>query len=184
MGNELCVASGGCPHKVDILLVNDTEIPLALDVDQDCQRDCQCKGWQIKSGKIVEGQEPPGELPPFSSATFSAAGREGTAVAPCGKVYYENEEVGLKVAVCWSCAGWTSPGCSNSATVSITGIQPEDDSLRSLFRSGPKPWSELLAADMDTENWVMTLRPRQTGDDWRKMIRTIAGGKFTIGKAH
>ena len=30
----------------------------------------------------------------------------------------------------------------------------------------------------------MTLRPRQTGDDWRKMIRTIAGGKFTIGKAH
>ena len=119
MGNELCVASGGCPHKVekketfseyfpnqdpkvDILLVNDTEIPLVLDVDQDCQRDCQCKGWQveyskekegykrdyfqIKSGKIVEGQEPPGELPPFSSATFSAAGREGTAVAPCGKV--------------------------------------------------------------------------------------------------
>ena len=42
--------------------------------------------FQIKSGKIVEGQEPPGELPPFSSATFSAAGREGTAVAPCGKV--------------------------------------------------------------------------------------------------
>ena len=31
---------------------------------------------------------------------------------------------------------------------------------------------------------VMTLRPRQTGDDWRKMIKTIAGGKFTIGKAH
>ena len=42
--------------------------------------------FQIKSGKIVEGQEPPTELPPFSSATFSAAGREGTAVAPCGKV--------------------------------------------------------------------------------------------------
>ena len=91
---------------MDILLVNDTEIPLLLDVDQDCQRECHHKGWQvlhtsqvvhllqyqfitnlqIKSGKIVEGQEPPGELPPFSSATFSAAGREGTAVAPCGKV--------------------------------------------------------------------------------------------------
>ena len=64
MGNELCVASGGCPHKVekkklsqnifpnqdpkvDILLVNDTEIPLLLDVDQDCQRDCHHKGWQV-----------------------------------------------------------------------------------------------------------------------------------------
>ena len=29
----------------------------------------------------------------------------------------------------------------------------------SLFRSGPKPWSELLAADMDTENWVRFLCP-------------------------
>ena len=65
MGNELCVASGGCPNKVlkdppvtwritffplfqvDILLVNDTEIPLLLDVDQDCQRDCHHKGWQV-----------------------------------------------------------------------------------------------------------------------------------------
>ena len=27
-------------------------------------------------------------------------------------------------------SGWTSPGCSNSATVSITGIQPEEDGLR------------------------------------------------------
>ena len=27
-------------------------------------------------------------------------------------------------------SGWTSPGCSNSATVSITGIQPENDGLR------------------------------------------------------
>ena len=45
-----------------------------------------CTVLQIKSGKIVEGQEPPGELPPFSSGTFSASGREGTAVAPCGKV--------------------------------------------------------------------------------------------------
>ena len=70
MGNELCVASGACPHKVeekklsqnifhypnqdpkvDILLVNDTEIPLVLDVDQDCQRDCQCKGWQVEYSK-------------------------------------------------------------------------------------------------------------------------------------
>ena len=72
MGNELCVASGGCPHKVekkklfqnifpnqdpkvDILLVNDTEIPLVLDVDQDCQRDCQCKGWQVDYSKEKEG---------------------------------------------------------------------------------------------------------------------------------
>ena len=32
---------------MDILLVNDTEIPLLLDVDQDCQRECHHKGWQV-----------------------------------------------------------------------------------------------------------------------------------------
>ena len=46
MGNELCVAGGGTPMQVDILVVNNTEIPLALDKDQDCQRDCHHKGWQ------------------------------------------------------------------------------------------------------------------------------------------
>ena len=122
MGNELCVASGGCPHKVgkkrnflrifSIILIKIprwtfcwsttprshlswTLIKIAREIAN--ARDGRWiiprkrKGYkrdyfQIKSGKIVEGQEPPGELPPFSSATFSAAGREGTAVAPCGKV--------------------------------------------------------------------------------------------------
>ena len=76
MGNELCVAGGGTPMQVDILVVNNTEIPLALDLDQDCQRDCHHKGWQVTisrshlpqvnkemlqvaAGKIVEGREPP-----------------------------------------------------------------------------------------------------------------------------
>jgi hypothetical protein len=62
--------------QVDILVVNNTEIPLALDLDQDCQRDCHHKGWQVTisrsqlpqvnkeilqvaAGKIVEGREPP-----------------------------------------------------------------------------------------------------------------------------
>ena len=47
MGNELCVAGGGTPMQVDILVVNNTEIPLALDLDQDCQRDCHHKAWQV-----------------------------------------------------------------------------------------------------------------------------------------
>ena len=46
MGNELCVAGGGTPMLVDILVVNNTEIPLFLDTDQDCQRDCHHKGFQ------------------------------------------------------------------------------------------------------------------------------------------
>ena len=51
-------------------------------------------------------------------------------------------------------------------------------------RRDPKPWSELIVADIDTENWVMTLRPKERGEYWTKMMKTIAGGKFTISKAH
>ena len=90
------------------------------------------------------------QIDAFSDGKFSASGREGAQVAPNGKVYYENEDVNLKVrsdtlcrvllalslkvAIYWSCAGWTSPGCSNSATVSITGKQAEDQGLRNMLR--------------------------------------------------
>jgi len=76
MGNELCVAGGGTPMLVDILVVNNTEIPLNLDRDQDCQRDCHHKGFQIAAGKIVEGREPPDKvreyLPIFFFKTIKA----------------------------------------------------------------------------------------------------------------
>ena len=85
------------------------------------------------------------QIDAFSDGKFSASGREGAQVAPNGKVYYKNEDVNLKVgtynefptvemrsqvAICWFCAGGTSPGCSNSAT----GRQEEDEGLRSIFR--------------------------------------------------
>jgi len=116
MGNELCVASGGTPNLLDMVVTNNTEIPLQLDTTEDCRRDCKCKGYQVAAGKIVEGRQPPDTIDPFSSGKFSVSGREATLVAPNGKVFYANEEVKLKVAICWSGAGPTSLA-ANSATV-------------------------------------------------------------------
>ena len=59
MGNELCVASGGTPNLLDMVVTNNTEIPLQLDTTEDCRRDCKCKGYQVAAGKIVEGRKPP-----------------------------------------------------------------------------------------------------------------------------
>ena len=42
----------------------------------------------MTEGKIVQGSEPPATIKPFSSGTFSASGREGSAVAPKeGKIF-------------------------------------------------------------------------------------------------
>ena len=47
-------------------------------------------------------------IEPFSHVTFSASGREGTAVAPVGKVFYVNDQENLKIMVSWANAGWTT----------------------------------------------------------------------------
>ena len=40
MGNN-CVAEGGCPHRIDVVICNNTKYPLSLDQEQQCGRDCQ-----------------------------------------------------------------------------------------------------------------------------------------------
>ena len=42
------------------------------------------RGFLVTEGKIVQDSEPPATIKPFSSGTFSASGREGSAVAPKG----------------------------------------------------------------------------------------------------
>lgn len=148
MGNTACVATGGTPHKVELKIVNNTELILQLDTTQDCGRGCDHKGWQVAAGKIVAGQEPPEAIQPFSSEQFSVSGREASAVAPNGKVFYENAGAELKIALGWTCSGWTAPGGSSIISVIISGE-----------RDG-KAWEESLAGDVDMDNWVVTLRYR------------------------
>ena len=99
----------------------------------------------------MEEYEPPASIEPYASARFSVSGREATAVAPNGKVFYINREQNLKVNLNlnpnpnlqvifeWAAAGMTAAMTSSSASISITGIAPEGG----ILSSKPKPWEQV-----------------------------------------
>jgi len=155
MGNN-CVAGGGAPTRADITVVNNTKYELTLNPDEKCGRECDCFGWQVTAGKIVEGHEPPATIQPFASGRFSVAGREGSAVAPNGKVFYVNQEKNLKVICEWSGAGVTTMS-SSSASISITGIPPPGG----LLSAAPKPWEQVLEGEADATSWIFSIRKRE-----------------------
>jgi len=157
MGNTVCIAGGGAPHRADMVVVNNTSSHLDLDLEESCGRECGHKGWQILEGKIVEGFSPPSSIAPHSTGKFSVSGREGTAVAPKGKVFYGNKENGLKVTFTWNSAGWTSMS-SSSAETSIVGIPPPSSSF---FKKAPKPWNQVLVGEANPSSWTYTIRPRE-----------------------
>lgn len=157
MGNSQCVASGGNPHRADIRVANNTQYTLCLDEEENCGRECGHKGWQVLEGKIVEGAAPPNEIQPYSSAKFSVSGREGSAVAPKGKVFYVSRAENLSVTLDWCASGWTSPLAHNTAAVLISGIAPKSG----MFQSKPKPWDQVLEGDSDPSSWIYNLRERE-----------------------
>merc|ERR1711874_845768 len=151
MGNN-CVAGGGCPHKIDLVITNNTRYELRLDQSKECGRECAHRGFLVTEGKIVEGAEPPDTIKPFSSVTFSASGREGSAVAPKGKVFYSNEQENLNVMFAWSHSGWTSREAA-TADCSITGAKVR--TLRSHTA-----WSDLLQVKKSPDSWLYTLEKK------------------------
>jgi len=157
MGNTVCVAGGGAPHRADIEVVNNTDLELHLDTEQDCGRECKHVGWQVLEGKILEGFLPPSIIKPHSTGRFSVSGREGTAVAPKGKVFYRNEKKGLSVTLTWNSAGWTSLS-SSSAETSIVGKPPPSSNF--LKKDG-KPWNQVLVGEANPAAWTFTIRPRE-----------------------
>ena len=158
MGNTNCVADGGCPHRADILITNNTKHEIKLDLENGCGRDCDHKGWQVLDGKIIEGHEPPKVILPYSTGNFSVSGREGTAVAPKGKVFYSNEEVNLKLIFEWNASGWTSPLSTNAASIVITGIPKNSGGF---FSKTPKPWNQVLVGECDHMNWTFEVREKE-----------------------
>ena len=66
------------------------------DTNIECQFSIKCceicgvwlklLGFIVNEGKIVQGAEPPSFIESYGRGTFSASGRENTAVAPKGKV--------------------------------------------------------------------------------------------------
>ena len=94
MGNKACVAGGGTPNRIDVTVINQTDINFHKSESQ-CQRPCKHKGWAISDGKIVLGCEPPNDLLANDSAKFSVSGRQATLNKPNGKVTYTSENCEL-----------------------------------------------------------------------------------------
>ena len=138
MGNN-CVAGGGCPHQANIVIINNTRFELELNLEEKCERNCRHRGFKVLDGKIVAGHLPPRKIPACESGQFSVSGREGTAVAPKGRVFYCNKEANLYVIFDWAASGWTSTLCQSHGCVAITGIPPRG---RGWFVREPKPWNQ------------------------------------------
>ena len=114
---------------------------------------------------------------PYSIGQFSVSGREGSAVAPKGRVHYLNPNVNLKVIFEWNSTGWTS-WKSSAANVVITGI-PEDK--KGFFKSTPKPWNQVLVGEFDPETWTFQIRPVEgTMAETQRAARNLSNHKVQI----
>ena len=180
MGNTNCVADGATPHRSDILICNQTDLDLHLDKRQSCQRECDHKGYGVTNGKIVEGCEPPDTVKANSMGRFSVSGREGTAVAPGGKVFYRNESANLEVCITWACSGWThnllsvaAPDTDHLSGV-IAGKPPQKGKTLLLFRSKPAPpWHEILTTTTNPTSMEITIKPKEFLDDVKGLFAQI-----------
>ena len=173
MGNTNCVADGGTPHRSDITIGNQTNFDLYLDNDKLCNRDCNHKGFVVTNGKIVEGSEPPEIISSNSIGQFSVSGREGTAVAPGGKVFYRNKNVNLEICITWSCSGWSHNLLSVSA--------PETNHLSALVTGalqkkttfgGKKeyPWHEMISVVPNPSVMEIIIKPKAVLDDVKGLL--------------
>ena len=174
MGNVNCVADGGTPHRCDIKICNQTDIDLYLSNDTSCQRECEHKGFIVTAGKIVGGCEPPAKISSNSIAHFSVSGREGTAVAPGGKVFYGNKHINLEIVITWTCSGWTHNLLSvaapekNHLSALITG-KPEKK--KSLFGSkNPAPWHDLISVIPNSNSMEIIIKPKALLDDVKGLL--------------
>ena len=88
----------------------------------------------------------------MSRGSFSASGREASAVAPKGKVFYCNKEEKLSIVFHWDHAGWTSgPLTDPTASGDISGET-------STLLKGSEPWSNYLEVAVEVDTWTYTLQ--------------------------
>ena len=152
MGNN-CIAGGGTPHRCDMVIANDTDLPLRLDKTKKCRRECEHSGFQIACGKIVLGAEPPAKIGAHQVGRFSVSGREGSAVAPEGKVFYHNQQWNLHIVISWANVSSVGlPGATPPALTTLVGGKPKGE---------VRPWHEILTAEADFTTWTVSIRAKK-----------------------
>ena len=169
MGNSVCIADGGCPHRADIFINNNTEIPLHLNKTVTCEKDCDHKGFKIPEGKIIEGCEPPETIDAFGNGTFSVSGRESSPICPQGRIFYHNEECNLEVTITWDYAGWHERGEEHALNAVASGSTQEGRIFKKTVA-----WDELLTLTVDVETWTVEIKPKETLDDVKEITDSIA----------
>ena len=175
MGNTNCVADGATPHRSDITICNQTDINLSLDLNKSCQRECNHRGFVITAGKIVLGCEPPLQIPANSISQFSVSGRDGTAVAPSGKVYYSNDSVNLEICITWTCNGWTNnllstaPPDQNHLSGLVAG-KSERKNTSSSDTKEPCAWHELISVIPNSNTMDITIKPKALMEEFNGMM--------------
>ena len=183
MGNTNCVAGGGCPHRSDIAICNQTDIELQLDANKSCQRECEHKGFIVTNGKIVEGCEPPSKIAAQSIGQFSVSGREGTTVAPGGKVFYKNEDQNLQICITWSCSGWTNNLLSAAAQDKdcLSGLVTGKSTAKSTAffkKKEHSPWHEVISVIPNSSSMEITIKPKAILDDAKGILEQAKGLKL------
>ena len=179
MGNTHCVADGGCPQRADITIANNTEFNLYLDPSKACGRECHHRGstwksegpveflnisfrfnfagWQITDGKIVQGFEPPHLVKSYDYATFSVSGRDTSAVAPKGKVFYVNPDQDLSIICDWYACGFTNlSNTVSQASITVCG----NKTTRVGYGVQKTPWNRILVGEATAEPWKFLIRQR------------------------
>ena len=78
------------------------------------------------------------------------SGRDGSPVAPSGKVFYCNRENNLNVTIEWGYSGFTAI-TSLTANVLISGVHPIER----------KSWDQTFVGSFDTDSWTYIIRPRE-----------------------
>ena len=154
------MASGGTPNRADIIIKNDTPHDLRLNVEEKCDCYEEHKGFMATNGKFVKGKLPPAVIKEHSMGRFSVSGREASAVAPNGKVFYYNKEENLKVVFTWHASGFTTRA-DPVADCGVTGKPAPEE--RGFFTTAAVPWSETLECDANPKSWIYTLRVNQGG---------------------
>ena len=176
MGNITCIAGGGTPYRSDITICNQTDISFIIDDSVLCTNGCNHKGFIITSGKVVDGCDPPDTIGPYSISHFSVSGREGSSVAPIGKVCYRNDTMNIKMCVNWACFGWShnliSVSSSERTVISAT-ITGKSQTMES-----ERPWHELISLIPNSTVMELTIKPKAAFDDVVGVVAQLSDKKL------
>ena len=82
---------------------------------------------------------------PYSAARFSISGRDGSPIAPEGKVFYCNKEKNLKIILEWGYSGFTTL-TTMSASVVITRLWNQ------------MPWTEVIVGKFNDRSNTFEIR--------------------------